>query len=191
MLLRGCQTVPESKCGYVSACIYGAFDAVRANVGLCRGRLNTLLELKVENERLQQHISTLRAHSQQLSTTHAAQHMVSYTGEDLSAQLTANLGLPARSTIGADSSRQHYSIPHGYEPGGGFPAISAIEDDGDAEPRRKKVSHLYDLTRVARCPDTPFSQLKKSVGGEQYICNTCGRTDSPEWRKVNVSHPLS
>ncbi|KAH9997483.1 hypothetical protein BJV77DRAFT_1065110 [Russula vinacea] len=125
--------------------------------------LNTLLELKVENERLQQHISTLRAHSQQLSTTHAAQHMGSYTGDDLSAQLTTNLGLPARSTIGADSSRQHYSIPHGYESGGGFPAISAIEDDGDAEPRRKK--------------------LKKSSGGEQYICNTCGRTDSPEWRK--------
>jgi len=127
--------------------------------------LNTLLELKLENERLQQHISTLRAHSQQLSGPHAAQHMGSYTGDDLSAQLAANLGLPTRSTTldGGDSSRSHYSLPHGYEPGGGFPAISSLEDEGDAEPRRKK--------------------LKKSVGGEQYICNTCGRTDSPEWRK--------
>jgi len=129
--------------------------------------LNTLLELKVENERLQQHISTLRAHhTQQQSATHASQLMGSYTGDDLSAQLAANLGLPARSTNGnADSSRSHYSLPpHGYgEPGGGFPAISSLEDEGDAEPRRKK--------------------LKKSVGGEQYICNTCGRTDSPEWRK--------
>jgi len=123
--------------------------------------LNSLLELKVENERLQQHISTLRAHSQQLSATHAAQHMRAYSGDDLPSQLTANLGLPARPTVGADSSRPHYSMPHGYESGSGFP--TALEDDGDSEPRRKK--------------------LKKSFGGEQYICNTCGRTDSPEWRK--------
>jgi hypothetical protein len=114
------------------------------------GRLNTLLELKVENERLQQHISTLRAHSQQLSAPHAAQHMGSYsTGDDLSAQLAANLGLPTRSTIdGGDSSRpSHYSsLSHGYEPGGGFPAISSLEDEGDIEPRRKKVR--LDLSHV-------------------------------------------
>jgi hypothetical protein len=116
--------------------------------------------------------------------------MGSYTGDDLSAQLAANLGLPTRPTIdGGDSSRSHYSLPHGYESGGGFPpAISSLEDEGDAEPRRKKVRHLYDLTSVACCPNTAFSQLKKSVGGEQYICNTCGRTDSPEWRKVNLSY---
>lgn len=144
MLLRGGQTVPESKCDYVSACLHGMRSIVRANIVLCRDRLNSLLELKVENERLQQHISTLRAHSQQLSATHAVQHMGSYTGDDLSAQLTANLGLPARPTIGADSSRPHYSVPHGYESGGGFP--TALEDDGDSEPRRKKVSHL---TQVA------------------------------------------
>ncbi len=130
-----------------------------ANIELCRARLNTLLELKLENERLQHHISTLRAHSHQLSATHPAQHMISYTGDDLTAQLTANLGLPTRSTI--------------------------VEDEGDTEPRRKKVRHVYDLASVACCPDTPFSQLKKSAGGEQYICNTCGQTVSPEWRKVN------
>jgi hypothetical protein len=114
-------------------------------------RLNTLLELKLENERLQQHISTLRAHSHQMSATHAAQVMGSYAGDDLSAQLAANLGLPTRSTIGgADSSRSHYPLPPGYEPGGGFPALSPLEDEGDAEPRRKKVRHLYppDLNRV-------------------------------------------
>ncbi|KAH9998174.1 hypothetical protein BJV74DRAFT_877267 [Russula compacta] len=117
--------------------------------------LNTLLELKLENERLQQHISALRAHSQQLSATQVAQHMGSYTGDDLSAQLAANLGLPTRSTLGGDSSRPHYSsMPHGYEASANLPAISVLDDDGDGEPRRKK-----------------------------YICNTCGRTDSPEWRK--------
>jgi len=125
--------------------------------------LNTLLELKVENERLQQHLSALRAHSQRLSATQSAQHMASYAGDDLPAQLATNLGLPSRSTLSGDSSRPQYSMPHGYEAGGDFPTTSSLDDDGDAERRRKK--------------------LKKSLGGEQHICNTCGRTDSPEWRK--------
>jgi len=128
--------------------------------------LNALLELRVENERLQQHLDVLRAHSQQLSATQSAQHVGPYTGDELSAQMGTSLPLPSRSTThGRDLSRQHYPTPHGYEagPSGAFPTVSSLEDDGDTEPRRKKP--------------------KKSFGGEQYICNTCGRTDSPEWRK--------
>jgi hypothetical protein len=100
--------------------------------------LNTLLELKVENERLQQHLSALRAHSQRLSATQSAQHVGSYSGDDLSEQLATNLGLPSHSTLGGDSSRQQYPMSHGYEAGGDFPTTS-LEDDGDAERRRKKV----------------------------------------------------
>jgi len=126
--------------------------------------LNTLLELKVENERLQQHISALRAHSQQLSATQLVSDMGPYAGNNLSTQLAANLGFTARPTLGGDSSRPHYlPMAHGYEASGSFSGIPVLDDDGDTEPRRKK--------------------LKKSSGGEQYICNTCGRTDSPEWRK--------
>jgi hypothetical protein len=144
-------------------------SVVTANIGRW-GRLNTLLELKAENERLQKHINTLRAHSQQLSTTHAAQLMGSYTSGDLSAQLAANLGLSSRSTIGgADSSRSHYPLPHGYEPDGGFPAISSLEDEGDTEPRRKKVRHLNHLTRVACCHDTLFPAQKVSWGRAVYL----------------------
>ncbi|KAI0306795.1 hypothetical protein B0F90DRAFT_1622969 [Multifurca ochricompacta] len=125
--------------------------------------LNTLLELRVENERLQQHIRALRAHSQQLSAAQAVQHMAPYPSDDLTAQLSTstNLGLPARPTPNRDPSRPYYSTPQNYE-AGGFPAVAALEDDGDVEPRRKKANYIY-------------SQL--------YICNTCGRTDSPEWRK--------
>jgi hypothetical protein len=106
-------------------------------LGRGRGRLNTLLELKVENERLQQHIRVLRAHSQQVSAGQVTQHLGPYAADDMSAQLAANLGLPARSTLGGDPSRPHYSsISHGYE-AGNFPAV--LEDDGDSEPRRKKA----------------------------------------------------
>ncbi|KAI9458016.1 hypothetical protein F5148DRAFT_1221423 [Russula earlei] len=126
--------------------------------------INALLELKVENERLQQHVSALRAHSQRLSAAQVTQHMGQYPGEDLSTQLAPDIGFIARSTPGGDSSHPHYSsMPHGYEASSGFTTNSNLEDDEDSEPRRKK--------------------LKKSFGGEQYICNTCGRTDSPEWRK--------
>jgi hypothetical protein len=111
--------------------------------------LNTLLELKVENERLQQHLNVLRAHSQRLSATQSAQHVASYTGDDLSAQLaTNNLGLPSRSTRGGDSSRPQYSMSHEYEAGGDFPTISP-EDDGDAERRRKKVNRFHQTN--SRC----------------------------------------
>lgn len=100
--------------------------------------MNALIELKIENERLQQHIRTLR--TQEMSATSSAQHMGSYSSDDISAQLAANLGFPARPTLGGEPSRSYYaSIPHGYD-AGSFPPIAVLEDDGDAEPRRKKVS---------------------------------------------------
>lgn len=145
----------------------------------CSRRMNALIELKVENERLQQHIRALR--TQELSATPSAQHMGTYPGDDMTAQLAANLGFPTRPSLGGEPSRSYYaSIPHGYEVGS-FPPITLLEDDGDAEPRRKKVT----APAIALYPaDRCILQLKKSFGGDPYICNTCGRTDSPEWRKV-------
>lgn len=33
-------------------------------------------------------------------------------------------------------------MPHGYEASANLPAISVLDDDGDGEPRRKKVNRL-------------------------------------------------
>ena len=100
--------------------------------------MNALIELKVENERLQQHVRALR--TREISATPSTQHMGPYPTDDMSAQLAANLGFPTRPTLGGEPSRSYYaSIPHGYE-AGGFPPITVLEDDGDTEPRRKKVS---------------------------------------------------
>ncbi|KAH9963934.1 hypothetical protein BC827DRAFT_1266256 [Russula dissimulans] len=57
-------------------------------------------------------------------------------------------------------------MAHGYEASSSFSGIPILDNNGDTKPQRKK--------------------LKKSSGGEQYICNTCCRTDSPEWRKVDL-----
>lgn len=141
------------------------FDCESQRHGRAFGRLNTLLELRVENERLQQHLNVLRAHSQQLSATQPAQHMGSYAGDELSAQMSTTLGLPPRSTHGRDLSRPHYSASHGYEAGasGAFPTISSPEDEGDAEPRRKKVNRLITQAHVTFSSDTLPSPKNHSV----------------------------
>lgn len=36
--------------------------------------------------------------------------------------------------------------------------------------------------------NTLTTKLKKTHVSEQYVCITCGRTDSPEWRKVIWLH---
>jgi hypothetical protein len=123
----------------------------------------------VENERLQQYIRALRAHSQQLSAGQVVQHLGPYAGDDVSAQLAANLGLPARLTHSGDSSRPHYSsISHGYE-ASSFPAITVVEDDGDSEPRRKKANFL--VTRSAYGTNIlyfPSSSKNHSVASSIY-----------------------
>ena len=113
--------------------------------------MNAVIELKVENERLQQHIRALR--TQELSATSSAQHMGPYPGDDMSAQLAANLGFPTRPSLSGEPSRSYYaSIPHGYE-ADSFPPITVLEDDGDSEPRRKKVTAPVAARYLAdRCP---------------------------------------
>ncbi|EJF66146.1 hypothetical protein BD309DRAFT_971911 [Dichomitus squalens] len=95
--------------------------------------LNTFLELKMENERLQQRVAQLRDQSQAL-------------------------GGPSDNFFASSDS---FGAPEGARPSfelGGSGLGPDAEDDG---PRKK---------------------LKRSVA-DQHVCVTCGRTDSPEWRK--------
>lgn len=61
---------------------------------------------------------------------------------------------------------------------------SSVHADEDSEEgvKKKKVRSPDGMWRFF----SQFSavQLKKSHSVEQYVCITCGRTDSPEWRKV-------
>ena len=98
-----------------------------------RGRLNTFLELKMENERLQQRAEQLRAQMQALDNP------------------SENFFTTSDNFGAAEGTRS------GYDMGGA--AVGAEDDDGP----RKKV---------------------KRLAAEQHVCVTCGRTDSPEWRKV-------
>ncbi|KAI0664710.1 hypothetical protein C8Q70DRAFT_7931 [Cubamyces menziesii] len=95
--------------------------------------LNTFLELKMENERLQQRVAQLRAQSQALDGT-------------------SDSFFASSESFGAtDASRAEFDM-------GASGMSTEMEDDG---PRKKA----------------------KRLAAEQHVCVTCGRTDSPEWRK--------
>lgn len=93
---------------------------------------------------------------------------------------------------------------------------SGATGTGDPNGPRKKVTYLSDLYEtpcMVRRTDSmafvtlsdisfvvsilsignflPFSTQKKVYTAEQYVCVTCGRTDSPEWRKVRKSYSIA
>jgi len=146
--------------------------------------LNTFLELKMENERLQQRVNDLRASATLVSMTIPA---VSQPVPSNYSASTSSMPPQARTIVAHPSQRpmegaQPYypgharagyddilvnSIRHGFDEGRVYgpvpPSHSPEEDDSEDGQRKKK--------------------LKKSNSLEQYVCVTCGRTDSPEWRK--------
>ena|SRR6266550_2960694 len=60
-----------------------------------------------------------------------------------------------------------------------------VDEDSEEGVKKKKVQSSDGMWKTS----SQFSavQLKKSHSVEQYVCITCGRTDSPEWRKVSRS----
>lgn len=163
--------------------------------------MNTFLELKVENARLQERLQALRVRSQELSKNQFTRGSLSFSNGSMSAQLAANLGLD--SAPGYAQSSYYNSMP---PPGYGASAVgylSQVEDDTDERRAAKRVSfpsffvcwlgfdcfrHFWEVVRDKRLTGVLiFSmQPKKMYMTDQYVCVTCGRTDSPEWRKVSV-----
>ncbi|KAL1732512.1 blue light receptor [Schizophyllum commune] len=147
--------------------------------------LNTFFDLKIENERLQQRLVELRSQQPAPGASNGAPSASPITATAANS-FTSSSSYPATTSSYAASSSAY---PHGpaaqssfygdvtspvtrtnYDPnsmyGGtsfGAPAhASAPEEDDDGSSKKKR---------------------KKSHAGEQYVCITCGRTDSPEWRK--------
>lgn len=67
---------------------------------------------------------------------------------------------------------------------GNYPLIAPqpIEDNyGEDATRRKRVRMTMERVGIR---GLLMFQIRKVHAAEQYVCVTCGRTDSPEWRKV-------
>ncbi|KIK61891.1 hypothetical protein GYMLUDRAFT_42303 [Collybiopsis luxurians FD-317 M1] len=137
--------------------------------------LNTLLELKLENEHLQSKLNGLRSKYQipppssnsssasALYSTSSAlfSHSHSQQQQDASSSGAAfylggsDAASPVRTTFDASSL--------GSGAGGAGGSVGSGEDDPEEGQKKKKLKKLHPV--------------------EQYVCNQCGRTDSPEWRK--------
>lgn len=151
--------------------------------------LNTFLELKIENERLQQRLADLRVRMPPPSVTHTGQSIASMYSTSSSSRgppvvthrPVGDLPATCYTTHQTSTSYDDFVTQTNHQQPRSFtdpPNVLAYgsyaltdqqaqqptEDNyGDDASRRKKIRKMH--------------------AAEQYVCVTCGRTDSPEWRK--------
>ncbi|KAL5489977.1 WC2 [Sanghuangporus weigelae] len=147
--------------------------------------LNTFLELKIENERLTQRLKDLKAQQDVMpsgvlndfplgmSSSPPQSHQPQFATFEFPASSRAGgMQSPttANSTIGSFSAMQTGFVDSTV-PGANTNNTrdEEVEDGG----KKKKASG----------PFFSISLMQKKGNGQQYVCVTCGRTDSPEWRK--------
>ncbi|KZP12714.1 hypothetical protein FIBSPDRAFT_921787 [Athelia psychrophila] len=164
--------------------------------------LNTFLELKMENERLLQRRAELRAQpSSFVSSTSAltSQYGVAALSSIAMAPMSslssmAPVSRPYPITIPTPRSDE---ISQPYYPratsgaygasGSGLAQASPLS--GSFPGSGHAMGPYAALHNPAHVPEDTSEEgarkkkLKKTHPNEQYVCVTCGRTDSPEWRK--------
>jgi len=129
--------------------------------------VNTYLELKTENEQLQKRVLALRslvsAESPPALTTPGS----TQTMQNTDASGSYYHSLNAHSTRFENVISSTSFDGHTYDGGPTYTYPStvsqSVEEDNEEGSKKKKVKKLHFM--------------------EQYVCITCGRTDSPEWRK--------
>ena len=95
------------------------------------------------------------------------------------AQLRAQAQALEGSSDSFFTSSDNFGAADGARPGYDAGATPDVEDDGP----RKKV--CLGTCCVASFKEYSLTILQvKRMAAEQHVCVTCGRTDSPEWRKV-------
>ncbi|KAH8117038.1 hypothetical protein DFH11DRAFT_1146438 [Phellopilus nigrolimitatus] len=130
--------------------------------------LNTFLELKIENERLTQRLNDLKF--QQEIPQHILQPFSSSTAPLPNAQL---MHTPYALSGSSEDVLLSPTTRTGYDariPGStnlvqtDVSSTNARDEDEDEGGKRKKLKKTHPIEN-------------------EYVCVTCGRTDSPEWRK--------
>ncbi|KAF9227739.1 hypothetical protein BS17DRAFT_402023 [Gyrodon lividus] len=148
--------------------------------------LNTFLELKIENERLQKRLAELRVRAPSPSA------LLSGTSTSSVGSSPATRGsVPSVALRSADMSSSYHpphqprspyddpSPPANQMRGSGYNSLPMHPYGGQhtsASGAQPTDGDLGDDTSRRR-------KMRKMHNAEQYVCVTCGRTDSPEWRK--------
>jgi len=141
--------------------------------------LNTFLDLKMENERLQQRLADLRSRAQAASSM-ASTSSIPVTYGNSTAQ-------PSYVPSQAGGLMQPYYGASDSINIGGFNnvALDVVGNtfDGTGISSHGSTYAWNPVTEENLSEDGVRKKLKKTHTAEQYVCVTCGRTDSPEWRK--------
>ncbi|KAG9318635.1 white collar 2 type of transcription factor [Chiua virens] len=152
--------------------------------------LNTFLELKVENERLQKRLAELRVRAPSPSAPISGPSTApTYTLRSLTSSVPRSIA-PSISLPSADVPAVHSSQQLARFPYDNFGSASQLQGSVYESLGLHPFSGQYASASNAQPTDDDFGddtvrrkKLRKFHNVEQYVCVTCGRTDSPEWRK--------
>ncbi|KAL0061467.1 white collar 2 type of transcription factor [Marasmius tenuissimus] len=126
--------------------------------------LNTVLELQLENEHLQRKLKTLKSRMQSGSSS------AGYGS-----------GFVVGMSSGGDGSSHYYA--GGMDGRPGLYDATKTSGRGSFDIGGSSATMNLDTSNEEPEDGSKKKKLKKSHAPEQYVCVTCGRTDSPEWRK--------
>lgn len=149
--------------------------------------LNSFLELKIENERLQQRLRDAKAKvealdrvqgQRQVWRSHAFPQQTPYPGQ----AETRNAGASSFQSFAWTQSSAAAGPSRSFDTRQFYDGLSDSNQavSSSSYPAGAERSELPD---PAADPTFPRKKSKKPLAQELYCCMTCGRTDSPEWRK--------
>jgi len=136
--------------------------------------LNSFLEQKIEHERLLKRVRTLQAQSTNRTLLpHQHQQDPSMLPDHAQSYLYPHA---VHHTSHLNPHGYPLSLPSSINPSDSrFVNISNVSDRGTLYPQTGGPLTQHE--------EEEESRRKKSKKAPQYVCITCGRTDSPEWRK--------
>ncbi|KAF9246368.1 white collar 2 type of transcription factor [Melanogaster broomeanus] len=156
--------------------------------------LNSFLELKIENERLQRRLAELRVRASSPSAP-ASGPSTAAVYPHTSSSLTRS-SVPSVAMRSADMSSSYYPPHQPHQPRPSYDDLSPLANqmrgyDPGHPPSMHPYRGQYTSAPVAPPTDDDLGddgtsrrrKIRKTHSTEQHVCVTCGRTDSPEWRK--------
>ncbi|KAG8961541.1 blue light receptor [Tulasnella sp. 419] len=151
--------------------------------------LDSFLELKVENERLRERLLELRSPNathfsvNPVFANSSASDYPSLNGQSSGLPNDPEMGyqLPSMHNLPMSHSRRTSEVT--FQPAGSSSTLDGGEASNGATTRQRKGTSGT-ITEMDEDDATVRRRKRKAQNNEhQYVCVTCGRTDSPEWRK--------
>ncbi|KAF8315048.1 hypothetical protein DL93DRAFT_2057611 [Clavulina sp. PMI_390] len=150
--------------------------------------LDSFLELRVENERLRQRLIDLRPSASSyppppylsgapISNVRGGGADVMFPSDSLNSMA---LNMSSIYSSGAPVSLARTYQPHYFA---GPPLRRVSTPTGDAMEEARKVAAAGSVVSGQSDDNGSVAGSTKASTAPQYVCVTCGRTDSPEWRK--------